>query len=383
MEATLLATFFPDYTKSLKTYNFESHPIYVWLRDLPDSPEKCYRIINIDQHCSTVHLEPGHWLAPILYEDRRKPLNILMRDYPDYISLKNRSDYFLNAILKKKESSDTVAWLSHGTQKTLATDELIRQFKNYIQQQKWKCRYCKHVNNGGFNCNGTYDLSFPIGGPSKTNGNVLLEYIYFLTKSQTHPRVTPFVQSTTWLDIEAMEQWKGQGIPIKCQAQRCVHSTHLNHSEQVLSFPREKWPGTPGIITNTETFFLPGAMLGHQTFGNFCPKCQQPLKTLPLDQHIAEVLHSWWIIESLYWIKVDIYNKKMLHLTEKDSTDRYIILKKKVEYLMNLPTDDYVYIAKNGFTMTVPFKNIVIQIKHWLDREENYMKRFEKNPTAF
>ena len=173
------------------------------------------------------------------------------------------------------------------------------------------------------------------------------------------------------------------GVPNRCQAQRCVHSSHLNRSEQVLSFPREKWTGKKGVITNTETFFLPGAMLGHQTIAKYCPKCQQQLKTLTLDPHICEVLHSWWIIESLYWLKAEIYNKKMQHLTQRDSINRYMFLKQKVNHLMSLSIDDYVYTAKNGFTMSVPFKNIIVHIKQWLDQEEKYIKRFEKNPPTF
>ena len=50
---------------------------------------------------------------------------------------------------------------------------------------------------------------------------------------------------------------------------------------------------------------------------------------------------------------------------------------------MSLYIDDYVHMAKDGFTMSVPFKNIVIHIKQWLDKEENYIMRFEKNPPAF
>lgn len=384
MEAALLTTFFPEYTKSIKFYDLKSCPIYVWLREQQYLPEVCYRIVDIDQTCHTVVLESGHWLAPIAYEDRRKSLIILMRKYPDYVSIKSGSELFLKTILKKKETSDTVAWSSHNRVKTLTTSELFRQFKNYIRHQTWKCRYCKHVNHGGFKCNGIYNLSFPVGGPSKTNNNALSEYIYFLSKSQhAKPQVLPFKQPFGWLDVEAMAQWKKSGFPSRCQAQRCVHTSHLNHSEQVLSFPREKWPGTPGIITNTETFFLPGAMLGHQTIAKFCPKCQNQLKTLPLDPHIREVLHSWWIIESLYWLKAEIYNKKMQHLTLKDSANRYLLLKQKVEQLISLNIDDYVYTAKDGFTMTVPFKNIVVHMKQWLDQEENYIKRFEKNPSTF
>lgn len=383
MEAALLSTFFPEYTDSINNYDFKSHPIYVWLREQPSSPEECYRIVAIDRPCYTIVLESGHWMAPIAYEDRRKSLSTLTREYPEYVSLKNRSEPFLHAILKKKETSDTVAWVSHNRVKSLTTVEVFRQFKTYIRHQKWKCRYCKHVNHGGFECTGTYRLSYPIGGPSKTNDNVLLEYIYFLTKTQhAHPRVLPFRQPTDWLDTEALAQWKESGIPSRCRAQRCVHSSHLNHSEQVLSFPREKWRGARGIITNTETFFLPGAMLGHQTIGTFCPKCIQQLKILPLDAHVREVLHSWWIIESLYWLKVDIYNKKMQHLTPKDSMGRYLSLKQKVDYLMGLNIDDYVHTAKDGFTLSVPFQNILLQIKQWLDQKENYTKRFEKNPTT-
>lgn len=384
MEAALLTTFFPEYTTSIKCYDFVSCPIYVWLREQQHLPERCYRIVKIDQTCHTVVLESGHWLAPIPYEDRRKTLNTLMREYPDYVSVKSGSEPFLKSILKKKETSDTVAWASHDIVKTLTTAELFRQFKNYIRHQTWKCRYCKHVNHGGFKCNGHYNLSFPIGGPSKTNNNALSEYIYFLSKSQhAQPRVLPFKQPIGWLDMEALAQWKQSGVPSPCQAQRCVHTSHLNHSEQVLSFPRDKWPGTRGIITNTQTFFLPGAMLGHQTIAKFCPKCQQQLKSLPLDPHIREVLHSWWIVESLYWLKAEIYNKKMQHLTPKDSANRYILLKQKVDQLMSLYIDDYVHMAKDGFTMSVPFKNIVIHIKQWLDKEENYIMRFEKNPPAF
>ena len=61
----------------------------------------------------------------------------------------------------------------------------------------------------------------------------------------------------------------------------------------------------------------------------------------------------------------------------------FILLKQKVEHLMSLNIDDYVHTAKDGFTMSVPFKNIVLHIKQWLDQEENYTKRFEKNPTTF
>ena len=101
MERALLTTFFPEYTKSIKCYDFVYSPIYVWLREQPHLPEECYRIVNIDQSCYTVTLETGHWLAPIAYEDRRKSLNTLIREYPDYVSVTSGSEPFLKTILQK------------------------------------------------------------------------------------------------------------------------------------------------------------------------------------------------------------------------------------------------------------------------------------------
>ena len=258
----------------------------------------------------------------------------------------------------------------------------------YIDNQKWKCRYCNTINQGSNKCSGIYYGQLPCGGPPKASNNVLAEYEYFLSKpASCPPTILPFKheQHLGWHDNKFLQhyQYKLQHSPRPCNARRCVHFTHINQSDQILSFPRAQWTFWDKIyINNTEQFFLPGAMLGHQTTSSacYCPKCRNNLNDyIPMSKTIQEkVEHSWWLIETLYWLKVDIYNKKMQKLNDIDATARYYYLKNEIEKLYSSKIQDFFYFSGNGISQSIPFNNILILMKEWINKKYNYDIRFDK-----
>jgi len=276
-----------------------------------------------------------------------------------------------------------VAWQPVGGMERWETAQVLKQWECFVKNQQWTCRYCGLVNVGGVKCTGKYAGTVPTGGPGKAGNNALAEYAYFLSKSQSAPSVCPTDRSG-WFDEVAIKQWRAplRDNPIPCMAQRCVHFSHVNQSDQVLAFPRSVWNGPVGPITNSARHYLPGAMLGHQTVGDSCPKCKNGLDTVAYDEHVHPMMHSWWVMEALYWFKVDIHNKKMLHLNRDSSDERYAFLKRSVDALFEADIGDFVYTCRDGFTQSIPFKSVLIRMKQWLDDPANYLRRFTKSTVA-
>ena len=90
---------------------------------------------------------------------------------------------YIDSVKNRKDSSEIVAFEPTGNMRVFHFDILLNLIKEYIYNQKWKCRYCNHVNDGGTVCKGTSQGGFPSGGPRKSNNNVFVEYEYFLSKS--------------------------------------------------------------------------------------------------------------------------------------------------------------------------------------------------------
>ena len=97
------------------------------------------------------------------------------------------------------------------------------------------------------------------------------------------------------------------------------------------------------------------------------------------------VEHSWWIIEVLYWLKVDIYNKKMQKLSDIDADKRYTFLLDAVNKLNTLSIQDFVYYGENGSYQTIPFNNILKNMLDWMSDRNKYDTRFERKrpPPGF
>ena len=379
-------------TMDFKDYlnrDWRLQPSYLWVRMSKIHPEKCFRVVSVSGKIIT--LENGSWLAPIPMQYRRNK-NINLKDKYEIYSDIYLPDgqKFLNVLRNRKESSDIVAWKA-GIIEYWSIENVIKYNKLYIENQKWKCRYCNTINQGSNKCSGLYYGQLPTGGPPKASNNVLTEYEYFLSKPSSCPPVLfPFKdqKNLAWHNPQFLHdyQHKIQKKPTPCNGIRCVDFSHINQSDQVLSFPRAQWTfWDKTYITNTEQFFLPGAMLGHQTTTTacYCPKCRNKLTQYnPLIKTIQQkVEHSWWIVEILYWLKVDIYNKKMQKLNEKDALKRYLYLKDEIHKLYCSDTKDFIYFLNNGINQSIPFKHILINVCNWINDKYNYDTRFDKKKT--
>lgn len=381
--------------KDYMSRDWRLQPSYVWIRASPEAPEECLRVIRCDG--STVVLEKGKWLAPIPVRHRRNRNINLVTEYPEYADVYlPDGQRFLNVLRNRKETSDIVAWKSDSRTVCYTPAELEKLNNTYILNQKWKCRYCNNINQGSNVCSGIYFGQLPHGGPPKANNNVLAEYEYFLSKpTGCPPTMYPFgnEQHLAWHNPQARAEFQTsiQQQRAPCRAKRCVHFSHINQSDQILSFPRAQWTDWgKTYVTNTEQFYLPGAMLGHQTTSEetICPKCRNdvlPFLTPVCSKIRARTEHSWWIIEILYWIKVDIYNKKMQKLSPEDATVRYEYLKQEIETLEKKHILDFVYYASNGISQSVPFRNILKLISVWMSDKSKYDSRFERKkvPPGF
>lgn len=383
--------------KDYLSRDWTTQPSYVWIRRTPESDEECLRVVSLSGP-NHIILEKGRWMAPIPVHDRRNRRISLAQKYPAYndVYLPD-GQKFLNVLRNRKETSDIVAWKASPHNEKWCVQDLITANDEYIMNQKWKCRYCNHVNQGTNMCQGTYFGQLPHGGPPKAQNNVLAEYEYFLSKPVGCPPVMyPFVNETHlgWYNHIARSnfQKKSQQQVFKCNAHRCVDYTHINQSDQILSFPRaqwNKWGNT--YVTNTEQFYLPGAMLGHQTTQSetICPKCRnqciQPTEITFSRELRTNTEHSWWIIETLYWLKVDIYNKKMQKLSKVDADARYQFIKNAMIRLNALNIDDFVYYSDNGVKQTVPFNMILKHMLDWISDKAKYDSRFERKrpPPGF
>lgn len=347
-----------------KTRNF-NHPYYVWF-----GQKESYRVMSYQNN--QVVLQPGHFLAPIpLYIRKNKSIDLYAL-YPEYASLKLNNLPYLDAIRSRKDSSEIVAWNPTLPLITISYDTMIQNIKQYIDEQEWTCRYCGTINYGGYECQGISTNTFPIGGPQKSNNNVLVEYNYFLAKSNCMPIIVP---ECSWISNMSTNQ------PTRCGAIRCVHFQHTNQSDQILSFPRQAFFPTKGILYNTPRFYLPGAMLGHQITKqeHQCTKCRTIL-TLPKEintlQHNIE--HAWWIMEIIYWFKVDIYNKKMQKLPPIQAKKRYQDLLHDIHQLYQSNVPDFIFYHTKGQYQTTTFQNLLKPLISWLSKPDNYFKRFEK-----
>lgn len=338
--------------------NFVQQPYYVWF-----GPNESYRVVSV--HGRTVTLQSGSFLAPIPLHHRKNRNVDLCALYPDY------SPEFIRLVRTRKDSSEVVHWKPVDTVLRMNYNTMINRRNEYIAEQPWKCRYCGTINQGGFQCNGKRTMPFPVGGPNKTTHNVLLEYNYFLTKSTCLPVLKPFhaEPQTSWINVPT--------VPSYCGAHRCVHESHLNQSDQVLSFPRQRWTPAYGVVSNTSQFFLPGAMLGHHISGceHQCTKCRTVI-ALPktVQNRRNNVEHLWWVMETLYWLKVDIYNKKMQKLTPLNADKRYNAIKHVVG---TLNADEFVYYGTVGDYQTNTFQNVIRPLVHWIADKRNYDARFD------
>jgi hypothetical protein len=387
-----------SHTMDFKDYlvrEWNLNPSYVWIRRSLETPEECLRVQSVN--VNFIMVEKGRWMAPIPVHDRRNRRMCLTTKYPDYVNVYlPDGQKFLNVLRNRKETSDIVAWKSSGIKERWTIPNLVEVNKNYIDKQKWKCRYCNFINQGTDTCQGTYYGQLPHGGPPKAQNNVLMEYEYFLSKPTGCPPVLypfPNEQQLGWHDDAARDRFQTRAgtVSSPCKARRCVHFSHINQSDQILSFPRAQWTQWgKTYVSNTEQFYLPGAMLGHQTTQNecVCPKCRNPFhRSSPVSatKWRTNIEHSWWIIEILYWLKVDVYNKKMQKLNREESEVRYEFLKSEVSKLHACYTSDFVYCLENSSQQTVPFNNILKDMWVWLNDKGKYDARFErkKPPPGF
>ena len=362
----------------LMTRNLKTQPFYIWF-----SANECYRVVEITIS-ETILLQLGRWLPPIPCHERKNKNIDLYKKYPNYskIVLANGIKY-LDAVRTRKDSSEIVAWESSGMHLKMPYTLVYDKMMQYVLKQKWKCRYCGTVNDGGLKCQGKSIGCLPAGGPKKANNNVLLEYQYFLSRSNAcMPYIHPFAYEPDipWFNNEGMYKYQ-ETHGESCGAHRCIHHTHVNQSDQILSFPRKKWLYKPGYVENTEQFYLPGAMLGHQVskYESHCPKCRQYVKPpLHVISYRKDMEHLWWTMEVLYWLKVEIYNKKMQKLPNVLADKRYIELKSAIDDLIKLNVGELVYHGDIGQYQTVPFNCIITPLVNWIANKSNYDLRFEK-----
>ena len=352
-------------TDDWDSLQFQSIPYHIWLYD---TEEACFRVTG--RRGSDVLLETGYWLPPIPTRDRRNRNVNLRVMYPRHHLCFTNGKRFTDSIATRKTNADIVAWFRTG-QRVLPMNSVLEQYDRCILKQQWKCRYCNHVNQSSTVCSGIYHGQLPSGGPKKANNSVLGEYEYFLSRNYGFlPCVLPF-------DCEPHIGWCLTGPvvqPRRCGARRCIHPAHINRSDQILSFPRAPWQGG---VQNTAQHYLPGAMLGHQVTSAAvaCPKCRHPAPNPHIQTDDRE--HAWWVIESLYWLKVDIYNKKMQSLSGSDADDRYKMLLDAVDKLKHMCIGEYTHVD-GGCFQTVPYNRILAQIGTWLSDRKRYDQRFER-----
>ncbi len=364
-------------------------PTYLWFFE--DSVECCYRINKIiyDSQKQPIKLVllPGYWMSPV-------PSYVVKTDiiskFPKYNEKLWDGKTFIETLSTRKSNSNIALFKPDGTPFVIDVIDALKKYSNYVQNQKWKCRYCDHVNEKTSTCMGTYYGKLPSGGPIKTNNCAVVEYEYFVSKGGScQPSLLPFESEPHlgWYDIHGRSQFQEYYFlhPTKCLAKRCTDFQHTNNSDQVLSFPRTTWADKMNVkITNTAQFFLPGALLGHQTTHAeyTCPRCRHGLEEpskKPSDtirKYRSDTEHSWWIVESLYWIKVDIYNKKMQHISSYFSDKRYSVLKSEIEGLLKNKIQDFVLFTENGCYQSNRYNNILKKLYDWIQIKENYDSRF-------
>ena len=123
--------------------NWKNQPSYIWLRRSKDSDEECFRIESIYDN-NHLNLESGVWMAPIPLHDRRNKRINLAQKYPEYMNVYlPDGQKFLNVLRSRKETSNIVAWKSKGQVTKWNISDIIKFNNIYIEQQRWKCRYCK------------------------------------------------------------------------------------------------------------------------------------------------------------------------------------------------------------------------------------------------
>ena len=197
--------------KDYLSRDWTTQPSYVWIRRALDKDEECFRVVSLSGP-NNIILENGKWMAPIPVHDRRNRRINLAQKYPEYndVYLPD-GQKFLNVLRNRKETSDIVAWKSLNKTEVWTVDKLLLANSNYIKNQKWKCRYCNHVNQGTNTCQGMYFGQLPHGGPPKAQNNVLTEYEYFLSKpTGCPPAIYPFLNETHlgWYNIVARSNFQ-------------------------------------------------------------------------------------------------------------------------------------------------------------------------------
>jgi len=363
-------------------------PTYLWFFE--GNTERCYRINKIlydkEKQPSSLVLMPGYWMSPV-------PSYILKTDkyftfkYPNYDEKLWDGKTFLETLSTRKSNSNIALFKPDGASIVIDVLDALHEYSNYAINQKWKCRYCDHVNSATSNCMGMYYGKLPSGGPLKTNNCAVVEYEYFVSKGGScQPSLTPFASQPYlgWYDANGRSQFQEHCSrqPVKCLARRCTDFQHTNNSDQVLSFPRTTWTDQMNVkITNTAQFFLPGSLLGHQTTHAepVCPRCRHDLdgpSSPSPSKYRSNTEHSWWIVESLYWLKVDIYNKKMQHMNSHLSDQRYSQLKYEIETLFDKQIKDFVLFTENGCYQSNKYNNILKRLYDWIQDKKNYDDRF-------
>lgn len=371
----------------LYNHIYKTKPQYIWLRK--NNENKCYKINNVNivnNQISDICLQNGIWLPPIPLNDRKNMNDSIKKKYKEYQDiLLHDGKSFLDSLKNRKDSSEIVAWKSNNTTITISFEDMKKYNLNHILNQQWKCRYCNHINDGGIICKGISKGKMPSGGPKKVNNHVLSEYSYFVSKTfSCQPNIRPFQHETEleWFDPTAIKTYENIVKDKPCHARRCIHYSHINQSDQILSFPRVKWNHTK-YIKNTYQYFLPGSMLGHQVTQSehICSKCKNHVQNcinIQKNSFRYQIEHSWWILEVLYWFKVDIYNKKMQKLNQEQSYKRYQEILKSIHIMFNSNIEDFIYHGKNGFYQTNKFSNILKTLYIWMNDIKNYTNRFNK-----
>tara|TARA_B100000963_G_C22199195_1_gene482321 strand:- start:80 stop:454 length:375 start_codon:yes stop_codon:yes gene_type:complete len=122
-------------------------------------------------------------------------------------------------------------------------------------------------------------------------------------------------------------------------------------------------------------------MLGHQITKqeHQCTKCRHILtEPKPILTFRDNIEHTWWVMEILYWLKVDVYNKKMLKLTPSMAQQRYQKLLQDVQTLYHKNVPDFVYYKSRGQYQTNTFQNVIKPLLLWIQNRDNYTHRFQK-----
>ena len=63
-------------------------------------------------------------------------------------------------------------------------------------------------------------------------------------------------KNISWINVNAINTYNEHTKNTTCGANRCIHFTHINQSDQMLSFPRTKWIPKTGYVTKHGTILF-------------------------------------------------------------------------------------------------------------------------------